>query len=822
MFTKALKKMPMNFYYLKLAFRSIKKNILFSFINIFGLGIGLAACILIFAYLSIEWNYDTFHPDFEKVYRVKQNLQREGVLMESATTFSSVGPELKQNYPGVKESCRIHRLSGNIAVKYEDQVYRENKLLGVDTSFFNIFNFPFIYGEASSALSQANSVIVSKSLAQKYFADANPIGKELIIHGAYGTWTSAGYVEQTNYIVSGVIDDLPINTHLEFDILISFKLFSNLERELRNWGDGFYTYIKINDESQLDRIAGGMASISDQYRSGQDINLELQKMQGIHLSSNLVNEIKVNGNAKLNWLLLGVAFILLLVAGTNYINFSTARSFYRKDEIGIRKIFGANQKQLFHQLLWEAFALNALSLLLAFFLLKFTEPISNQLIGYSLMDGLGGLTFWLINLGALGIATLITGLYPAYLISKLKSDNLIKGNKNSLFSKSRTRNSLLVFQFAVSILVIGCTLTLFQQMSFMQNKDLGLELGQTLAVNGPSVNNGNDSLYFARLSNFKTEALKFSNIKNVTSANFIPGQEIRGEAQGYVRKVGTPEENANAYSFTQIDFDFIPNFDIEIIAGRAFDDSYALDRTPRQTVIINREACRLLGFESIEEAIGQKIVYRINSTPTIVGVVENFHQYSLQRNFQPIIFEARKTPKAFYYLKFSSQIAPEQLNALRISWAKIFPGNPFNYFFLDDFYDQQYYQESRFLKAFSIFSILAVLISALGLLGLVYFIASSKIKEIGIRKTLGAGFWDIYLVLGKGFSKFMLLSGLIGIPFIYYFSNEWLAEFAFRIDISWWMLLTPLLLLTFITLTIITLQSIWSYRKDPVISLREK
>lgn len=808
--------------YVKYAFRSIRSNKFFSLINIIGLGIGLAACVLIFQYLSREWNYDKFHADYENIYRVKQAIQKEGIIVESATTFSSLALELKQEYPSVQAVCRLHRISGNVTVQHEEKVFREENLIGADSSFFELFQFPFLYGSPHTALQKPGSLVLTETIARKYFGTADPIGQEIIIDGAYGFWTPKGYKDRNIYVVTGVLQDLPEQTHLQFDFLISLNLYTNLERELKNWGDSFYTYFKVTEGTPLEVIKTGLTDIAKEYRPDQGLRLGLQEMQQIHLTSDLVNELKTNGNKHLSYLLALIAVIILIIAGTNYINFSTAKAINRREEVGVRKIFGAKPGQLFQQLLVESFILNVLAMLLALTLIRVTQPYVMNLLGFKLSSSLSQPFFWMILLTTLVVGTLISGLYPAYRFSRQRLGRIIGQNADTPTAPGRSRQWLVIFQFAISMLVIGCAMIMYRQMDFINNKDLGIDLERTLVINGPGIGQENDTLYYERINSFKEEALRIKDIRNISLANFIPGKAIRGIASGYVRKVGTPKELAKSYSFSQVGFDFFPNFNIDVVAGRAFTPSFASDQTFGETVIINQEACRLLGFTSPEAAIGQKILYRRDATPTIVGVVDDFHQYSLQRNFQPIIFEPSLAPRSYYYLKFSKGDNLADINALRSLWKDIFPGNSFSYFFLDNFYARQYSREKRFMEAFGLFTLLAILVASIGFFGLIYYSATNRIKEIGIRKTFGATFRDIFLLLSKGLGLFLLFAGMVSIPPLYFLTDGWLEDYAFRIDIKWWMLLAPVFFLSAITFFVITVQSLYSYRLNPVEALREE
>ncbi len=808
-------------YYTKLAIRHFRAHPFIGLVNVLGLGVGLIACLLIIDYLSNEWNYDTFHSDYEQIYRVKQQVQREGIMVESASSFSMLSTDLKESYPTIEQVCRIHKIAADATAEYEQKRFRERKIMGVDSSFFQIFNFDFIQGDPKLALQNSKSVVITQSMAEKYFGDADPIDQQLVIDGAYGFWGASGYESRISYTVTGVIADLPANTHLEFDFLISFSLYTNLDRELKNWGDSFYTYLKIKAGEPKEVIEKGLASIAETHRPNQDVSLALQAMQQIHLTSDLVNEVKANGNKKMTWLLGMVAFILLLVAGTNHINFSIAQVLQRQEDVDVKRILGVKPRQLFLQSILEAFFINGLALSFALAMINVGRGHIQQLLGFELVYGLHQFDFWLIALAVVILSTLIAGLYPALFVAQLPAQRSRNSINSTYFSTGQVRQSFLVFQFSLSMLVMGCAIILYQQLAFMQQKDLGINLENTLVIDGPTTEGDSDSLYRANLASFKLEALRDQGITQASWANFVPGKEIRGTAKGYVRKVGDPEEEAQSYSFTQIDFDFLHHFDITLLAGRFFKADFQQDRQAGQSIIINKEACRLLGFASPAEAIGQQIIYRMNSRPTIVGVIDDFHQYALQRSFQPILFELNEEAEAYCHLRLATTIDQTGLMRLKRTWDSIFPTSPFNYFFLDDFYAQQYQRDQQFMKTFGLFSILAIFIATLGFFGLIYYSAVRQTKTIGIHKIVGAGQKDIFFLLSRGLAAFIIVASLISIPIMYYFSSNWLANYAFRISIEWWMFLAPIGLLTALACFVVLLQSWRSYRLNPVSALRE-
>ncbi|SMG08128.1 putative ABC transport system permease protein [Marivirga sericea] len=808
-------------YFIKLAYRNFKRNWIFSMINILGLGIALASCILIYEYVSKEWSYDKFHTNYERIFRIQQTTETsDQQKRESATTFSAVATELNTSYASIESFTRIHIPPGDAVLQYEDKFFREEGLLGVDTSFFDIFNFAFKYGNATTALNYNNAVVLTEIVAKKYFGDSNPVGKEIEIEGAYGYYENGRYVRRSTHVVGGVLEELPSNTHLKFDVLISLNLYYNLEQQLSNWGDSFYTYVKLKNLSKQPYIAEELDAIVTKYRSDNNMKLELQRMQAIHLASNLTNEIALNGSESLTWIITIIAVLILVIASTNYVNFSIARSIDRTKEVGIRKIYWANSTQLFFQLLIESFLINAFALLAACLLIIVTQPILADLLEIDLLQKLYNLQFQILLFGLLVIGTLFSGFYPAFYISRLQVDNAL--NNAIKKPKGQLRKVLVTFQFACSVLAIGSTLILYQQMNFMKSKDLGIDIDKTLVINGPNINTGNDSIYNSKVNTFKIEANKLSGIDGVTLANFIPGKEIRGKARGYVRRLGVNEDQAGTYAFSQVDLDFLPSFNIEVLAGRTFNKSSGSDLNFKNSVIINKEASELLGFSTPEEALGEKIYYRINSTPTIIGVVDNFHQYAMDQRYQPIIFEGKIDPEKYYYLKLSEKINHSSLLNLQSIWSNNFPGNPFNYFYLDQYYNRQYERDDLFMKAFVLFAGLSILVATIGFFGLIYYTASSKVQEIGIRKILGAERWDISIFLSKDISIMICLATIISLPILYYFSSNWLLNYAFKIDLVWWMFVIPILLLVAIAAMVIIVQTLRVYNINPSITLKEE
>ncbi|WP_425636625.1 ABC transporter permease [Algoriphagus yeomjeoni] len=790
--------------------RGIRFNPFYSIISILGLSIGIASCLLIYSYWTFENSFDRFHPDSEKIVRVSQEKKLEtGGINTSASTFSKVGQELKNNSSAVESVLRIHRSGQNTSLHAGEKVIIQDDIIGAEPSFFDFFKFNFIQGSSEQWKNTPQSVILTEPVANRLFGNTNPVGKSLVINGVYGSYRSTGYEEFKNYIVAGVIEDLPRNTHLDFAVLISLNLYQNPDQEFSNWGDQFYTYVKIFNSDQDEDLRSSLNALQEQVFSGQGISFKTTPLEAIHLKSNLSNEFKSNGSEQILFLLSALAILILCIAGCNYINFAIARSILRKKELELRKIFWAGKFQLFSQLIFEALFINMIAFGFAFLTLILLNPVIIEVSDINLVRQLLSNDSWYFQLGILAIAVLLSGLYPAWLVSKNSPTS--RGS-----FKMPIQRPLIVFQFAISIFVIGFTLLISSQLDFMKKSNPGLDLEKTLVLSGPSVENEGVNLA-QQISGFMNLLRSNPKITGLTSANFIPGKPIKGKAEGYVRRLGSPEESANTYSFSQIDSDFISEFDVQVLAGRGFD----ADRNEQQGVLINEEASRLLGFDSPKDAIGERIYYRRNSTPEIIGVAKNFHQFSLREAYQPIIFEQGDQPDLYLFLKYQAADESALLSQVETSWKSSFPGNPFNHFYLQEFYNTQYQQDQNFFTAFRLFSSLAILVASLGFFGLTYFEASSKIKEIGIRKTLGASFLDISRILANGTISLLVVAGVVSIPLIYYLGESWLENYAFKTEFSWWILIAPVLLFSILSITLVMIQSIRCYLVNPISSLQE-
>ncbi len=804
----------MFYHFLKTSIRGLFKTPLFSLINIFGLSLGLGTCLIIFSYWSFEKSYDQFHPNHEKIFRVAQvkSIEGGGEIL-NASVFSKVGQAFLNQETIAESLVRIHRNGSNTSIQVENDAFLQPGIIGAEESFFDLFQFDFISGSAADWQSTPQSVVLTKSTATKLFGDEDPLGKPIQINGSYGIYGTNGYKEFKNYTVAGVIKDLPGNTHLDFSAIISLDLFADPEQEFSNWGDQFYTYIKLNTvntqaelEETLDRIA------KDRF-SESGIDLYSQPLSSIHLDSNLNNEFKPNGSQSVIWILGLIAFIVLIIACANYINFSLARSLQRKKELHLRKIFWAKKYQLFQQLTIEAFLINLEAFTLAIILLILLQPILEYLIGFDLIDSLLEPKNIMTWLAIFLIGVVLSGIYPAWAISGRSFNSFYKAG----FQPPSFQKPLIIFQFALTIFVIAFSLLIYSQINFMKTQNLGFNPENVLVLSGPSVEAENINLD-QRFESFKDFLSSQDGIGKVSSANFIPGQAVRGKAEGYIRQLGQLEESAHTYFFTQLDTEFLKNFEFNISAGRTFSEIF----TDENGVIINEEASRLLGFPNPSDAIGKKIYYRRNTTPEIIGVVENFHLFGLQKQYEPVIFELGESPNQFLYLTVQSEDTHKMLADLSDSWAEYFPGNPFNYFYLNEFFQKQYQRDENFYSALKLFSGLTILISILGFYGLIHFISITKTKELTVRKILGASFSEIFTYLGKGPVLYLIAAGVLSLPLTYLLAENWLRNYAFRVSITWWNLLLPVLFFGFLIWTLIVTKTHIVFREKPANSLRNE
>ncbi|MGY4535784.1 putative ABC transport system permease protein [Mucilaginibacter sp. UYNi724] len=816
--------------HLKIAWRILLHQKVFSLINIAGLAIGLMACLLIVQYISFELSYDNFQKNGANIYRVKHEAYSDGNLTENlAKTYSAVGPALKADFPDVQEVARVSKLEGQVSAQQpngEVTAFNERRLYMVDASFLKVFTFPMIKGTLA-ALNNPNSVVLTESAAKKYFSNQDAIGKTVKIQQQIsGTDITAS--------VTGICRDVPANSHLQFDFLVSQDLKAG------DWiYPDFYTYVLLSPNTTRQAFEARLPAfmhkhISDGNPSANftlgktnigNIRLSLQPLKDIHLYSNLSQDISAGGNGKMVWYLGIIAALILLIAYINYINLSTAKVIERAKEVGIRKVLGSRRIQLVIQFLFESALINVFSIVIAVIAVVIAMPWFSALCGVNMQFTLWkGPVFVLSFTGIIIIGIILSALYPALVLSNYKPIQILKGKFPNMGGNITLRKSLVVFQFAATITFMIGTLVVYRQVSFMKNAKQDMDMKQTLIVLAPQIVRADDAAatnYAAKDSVFQAELLRNPRIQSATSSSSIPGQNI-DYVMSYSRpEIGAEGKNVRLPTF-EIGGKFISQFKMKLIAG----DNFKFDfMARRQPMMLNEAALLSLGFKSPQDAIG-KIVQTKNGRGRVfenevVGVIKNFHQTSLKDAFTPIVFrEIDPSSITHYELKVNSADMAGTIAQVQKTYKGVFTGAAFDYFFLDEFFNQQYKTEQSFGQVFSLFSGFAVFVACLGLFGLTLITLSQRIKEIGIRKILGASVPNILMLITKDFIGLIIIANLIALPLAYWGSYQWLQNYQFRIQFSLWFFVLPMLAVLLIALVTISFRAIKAALSNPVNSLR--
>jgi putative ABC transport system permease protein len=796
--------------YLTSVLRYVSRNKAFSTINVLGLAIGMMACMLIMQFVLHEFSYDNFHTKKERIVRLQLDRYNKG---EISTRWASgalgIGPDLKANFPEIETIVRMR--SSNSVFSAGDSYFKEEGVYYASEAFFKVFSVKLIEGIDSVVLKEPFKVVLSRSMAKKYFGDADPIGKTIRNNG------------RVDYEVTGVFEDLPANTHMKVNALLSFESFVSLvnnPQQMTSWQwDGFLTYLLLRENVDIREFESKIPAYV-QKREGEllkrvngDMIFNLQRITDIHLDSDFIGEFKSNGDRKAAYFLSIVAVLILVIAWINYINLSTAKSIERAREVGVRKVMGSFRTQLVQQFLFESLLLNTIAVLIAIGLVIVLTPSFSELtgreLGYLLFRET---TFWVWMAGLIIGGALLSGLYPAFVLSSYKPVEVLKGRFKNSGQGVIFRKGMVITQFVASITLIIGTFTVYRQISYMQNQELGVNLEQTLVLNSPNVV---DSTYEQKFAVFKEQIKQYAEVINVTASSAVPGRQPGWNAGG-IRRLSQREDEANQYRVIMMDHDFIPLYGLKVLAGRGFSGETANEQS---RVLINEAAAKRLGFTKIEDAINDQI-YFWDDTFAIAGVLKNYHQESLKKEHEPLIFRYATAPGGFYSIKFKTTDVKESMARFEDRWRELFPGNPFMSFFLDDHYNQQYQADQQFGKVFGIFSALAIFIACLGLFGLSSLTALQRTKEIGVRKVLGASVPSILRLVTKDYFILLLLSIVMSVPLAWWIMSGWLNDFANRINLSWWIFALPSFIVVFIALVTVSIHTLKAARTNPTRSLR--
>ncbi|HYE56511.1 MAG TPA: ABC transporter permease [Chitinophagaceae bacterium] len=797
-------------HYLKIVGRSLWKSKGFSFINIFGLAVGMACSLLIFLYVTDEKSYDTFHKDAKNIHRiVKDFINDDGSRIPDATTPAALAPAMKRELPEVIEITRfMPEWGGRWLVKYGDKKMMEQKVWRADSTFFDVFTFPFIKGDPKTSFNDARSVMITESIANKYFGKEDPIGKVLQMQ-PFGDMT-----------VTGVIKDIPENAHFHFDFLVPWK---QLPQSINtNWGQyNYYTYAKIKEGTNMDAFA---KKIQDLYERNQEERHSIfytQPLTGIHLTSRLKWELEPNGDKLYVDIFTIIGIFILLIAAINYINLATAKSALRAKEIGIRKVSGAIRGSLIKQFLLESVVTCFFAAILAILMAQLLIPLVHT-VTQKRLEVITNPAVFVYMAGAVTLVGLIAGTFPALYLSSFKPISVLKGFKMNESGVLNLRKSLVVVQFTISIVLIIGALVIMQQIRYIQSAKLGFDKEQVAVIRNTGALSATDRN--AYLNSVK----QLQGVKKASGANIILGDKF--STSRISKRGSTKEQQVN---FAVVGYDYLDVVGIEMKEGRGFSGNFPADTLnngipggPLQqtigSIVINETAAKELALD--QPAVGQQLLWGTDGDTSyyvnVVGVMKDFHFTSLRNEIKPFAFLASASQFNNVTIKLSTGNIQNTLASLERLWKQFSQERPFEYVFLDENFAKLYTAEARFQKVFISLVILGILIACLGLLGLATYAAQQRVKEIGIRKTLGASVTGVVGLLSKDFLKLVFISLLIAAPIAWYMMNKWLEDFHYRVHLEWWVF--PLggfiaILIAFLT---ISFQTIKAAKANPVKSLR--
>jgi len=735
---------------------------------------------------------------------------------------------MKADFPEVRDFARIVQTSiffKSATISYTDpansiKTFNEEKICVADPSFLTMFSFPLISGDPTQVLLQPKSVVISETIAKKYFGKENPVGHSIVLNGDFPLK------------VTGVFKNVPVNSHIQFDFLISFSTLGD-KWGYDNWTwPEYYTYVMLAPGTDPKKIEAKFPAFIEKYLGAKmrELNFgshfHLQPVTDIHLKSNYLKEPEANGSARALYMLSMIGVFILVIAWINYVNLATVKSMERAIEVGLRKVVGASRRQLIVQFIVESLIINLIAVFVAAAIIYLFTPWFGKYTGVSVSGGLlfSGLLqrswFWYVVMFIFVTSTFIVGGYPAFILSAFRPVLAIKGKLNRSFKGVSLRRVLVSFQFILAVILIAGSITVYKQLLFMRNQHLGYNQEQVLVIKSPAIF---DSTINQRIDYFQTELRKTSYVNELTFSSDIPGKMIVD--RNTVRKAGQDKTHNFITYMMQVDESFISTFQAGLLAGRNFlrQETLESNNTKARRVIINEEVVKALGYKSNEDAIGQQVVFSAGDeiNGEIIGVMKNYHQRSLKEQYDPILYYPSRTG-SWQYISVSIHAGNPHniIQAIEKLYKKTFTSNAFEYFFLNDYFNKQYSADEQFGKVFGLFTILAILIACLGLSGLSSYVIKLRTKEIGIRKVLGASVPDILVYVCSDFVRLVLLASIIATPIFYLAAGKWLDNYAFRIQLSWFIFIIPPVLLLLITLITISTQSIKAAIANPVKSLR--
>tara|TARA_R100001369_G_scaffold55692_2_gene82523 strand:+ start:2386 stop:4800 length:2415 start_codon:yes stop_codon:yes gene_type:complete len=801
----------MNLLYFKIAFRYLFKNKLYSFINIIGLSLGIAAFIVISLYVSYEKSYDTFEGS-DQVYRVYMDYLEGGNFEPGdAQTYNSSGPSIEKQFPEVINHVRLFRLQ-NVTFVKKDKVIEQPSGALADASYFNIFNTQLLKGSIDD-YRRPNTIILSKSLARKLFGEENPISKTV----------SVFYNSEVLLEVVGVMPDMSETTHMKLNFLVSFETMRTWGSLKRGWelnwnANNFFTYLKVNKNTNFVELQQKL--IRTDLENDPEERHNIERLTDIHLHSDKPYEAEANGSVSRVRFLSVIAIIILVLSWLNYINLSTVKSLERSREVGIRKVAGAQRSQLIAQSLIESACLFVLALVIALILVVAILPLFNSFVGKSLVVGIANIKILLPCIGLMLLGSLLAGFYPALVLSNFSPIKALKGKIVISSNKVNTRKGLITIQFFATIVLIIGTLVVAKQINFLKEQPIGVELSQVIALKGEVLESITDSLMVKKVAVFESELMNLSFVKSVASAATYPGDgyDDLSSTVGIQFPNGKTEERKLFYIY-QASPNYFEVVNIQFAAGESFKETS--ESNPR-TIVLNEEFAREMGYSNPNDLVNKQVKFW-GENWTISGVMEDYHHFGLKTGIEPLIIFNDQVYDTIL-VKFNSSSSSvtgmqTSLDKVKTLYTSIFPNSTLNYTFLDKKFEAQYAEDRKFGIAFQIFTALAIFIAALGLFGLTSYMCLQRRKEIGIRKVTGASIFQIVKLLNKDFIMLVVLAFFMAVPVAWYIMKTWLQEFAYRTDMSWWIFALSGIIALFIALVTVSSQSIKAATSNPVKSL---
>ncbi|WP_396636660.1 ABC transporter permease [Maribacter sp. R77961] len=793
--------------YLKIAWRNLGKNKGYSAINIGGLAIGMTCFLLIAMFIKNELSYDTYHEKADNIYRIVHHGSEDNLEDRWVWGNAPVGPALKADFSEVIEKVQFSGRS-DVLLEYNERSFQEGNTFYVDETVFKVFSWPLLAGNPETALKAPYSIVLTESTAKKYFGKEDPIGKTMDGNG--------GRANDGIYTVTGVMKDVPANSHFSFDALMSMSSFYQTRPEIfEAWGYvDFYTYFLVTDNFDQQAFQAKMPEFLKRNRPAENAeyyyDLSFEPLKDAYLNSEAARQPGITGSLSNIYIFAIIGLFILIIACINFMNLATARSLERAKEVGVRKVIGADKQGLRYQFLGESMLMVFIASLIGLALVVICLPAMRQITGkLFLSNEIFNSTTLLVYFGMALITGVLAGSYPAFILSNFKPSSVLKGVFRTSQKGNSLRKGLVIFQFSLSIALIASTVIVYFQLGFMLDKNLGFDREQQLVIDFNW-----DGQVLDNMETIKREFMNLPEVVSVAGSRTVPG----GHFPAAGTEIETSEGKMEHFEpfLYEIDFDFIPHYEIEVVAGRPYSREFVTDSL--SAMVVNESAARSFGYADPSDIIG-KSFEQWGREGKIVGVVKDFNYLSLHQQVAPLTLRYSQFGK-YLSIKIKSANMQQAITNIERKWSEIAPHRPFLYSFLDESFNTQYEADFKFKNLFTIFSFLAILIACLGLLGLATYSAVQRTKEIGVRKVLGAEVSSIVTLLSKDFMKLVLIAILIATPFSWYAMNKWLNVYAYQVEISWWVFALSGGIALAIAVATVSFHAIKAARANPVKSLR--